>query len=271
MIADYHTHTALCKHAEGEAGEYVARALRLGLDEIGCSEHIPMPHGIDTAHRMSLEQYYSIYAPNIEELRERYRGQIRVRKGIEADFFAGTEEWAGTFIKENDFDYVIGSVHFLGEWGFDSAVFVHEYAVRDIDATYIQYFETVRKSARSGLFDIVGHCDLIKKFGHRPTRNLDDVMRETMKVIKENDLCVEINTSGLRKPVKEMYPSESILNMIKELRIPLTLGSDAHSPGDVGKDFERAIAFIEEYGRGRIAVFEKRERRDVAVTKLMPA
>lgn len=271
MIVDYHTHTSLCKHAEGELEEYVARALDLGLDEVGCSEHIPMPHGFDSAHRMDIEQYYSTYAPRVEEVREQYRGKIAVKRGIEADFFSGTENWVREFIKENDFDYVIGSIHFLGDWGFDSALFVHQYEERDIDATYVQYFEAVKKSAESGLFDVVGHCDLIKKFGHRPTKDLDDVVRETMKVIRNHGLCVEINTSGLRKPVKEMYPSESILKMIRELQIPLTLGSDAHSPTDVGRDFEKAVALVEEYGRGQIAVFEKRKRQEVKVTKVMAA
>lgn len=268
MIVDYHTHTSLCKHASGDAVEYVDRAAALGLDEIGCSEHIPMPGGFDSKHRMSLEEYQTIYAPRVTEVRERYKGTIAVKRGIEADFFPGTEEWVRGFIRDNDFDYVIGSVHFLGSWGFDDMVFVHEYDERDIDAVYEQYFEAVRASARSGLFDIIAHCDLVKKFGHRPKRDMGDVVRETMKVIRDNGLCIEINTSGLRKPVREMYPAESILAVARETGVPLTLGSDAHSPGDVGADFERAVGLIERYGNGRICVFDRRRRSEVRVSKM---
>ncbi|MEX1139267.1 MAG: histidinol-phosphatase HisJ [Bacteroidota bacterium] len=268
MIVDYHTHTSLCKHAQGDAEEYILRAIELGLDEIGCSEHIPMPGGFDEKHRMSLEQYQSMYAPRVTELRDRYRGEIIVRRGIEGDFFPGTESWVAGFIKENGFDYVIGSVHFLGSWGFDDMVFVHNFEGRDIDDVYEKYFEAVRQSARSGLFDIIAHCDLVKKFGHRPKKDLTELIRETMKEIRRNNLCIEINTSGLRKPVKEMYPSESILKIAHEIGVPLTLGSDAHDPADVGADFTRAIALVEQYGNGRISVFERRERSEVAVSKM---
>lgn len=265
MIADYHTHTALCKHAEGTLEEYVRRAADLGLDEIGCSEHVPMPDGFDAAHRMDMNRYYEEYAPAVGELKEKYRKRIIVRRGIEADFFPGTEEWIRGFVKENGFDYVIGSVHFIGEWGIDNPLFVHHYEERDIDSTYEAYFEAIRRSARSGLFDIIGHCDLVKKFGHRPKKDMTEILRETMKVIAENDLCVEINTSGLRKPVKEIYPSEDILALAKEFKIPLTLGSDAHSPEDVGRDFGQAVALVERYGAGKITIFDQRKRREVAV------
>jgi histidinol-phosphatase (PHP family) len=268
MIVDYHTHTSRCKHATGDAGDYVEQALALGLDEIGCSEHIPMPGGFDSKHRMSLEEYQTIYAPRVTELRDRYRGRITVRRGIEADFFRGTEEWVRGFIRENDFDYIIGSVHFLGTWGFDDVVFVHQYVDRDIDTVYEQYFDAVRQSARSGLFDIIAHCDLVKKFGHRPKRDIGDIVRETMRVIRDNGLCIEINTSGLRKPVREMYPSESILAVAHEAGVPLTLGSDAHAPGDVAADFDRAVGLIERYGNGRICVFERRQRREVKVAAM---
>jgi len=269
LIVDYHTHTSLCKHAQGNAEDYIRRAIGLGLSQIGCSEHIPMPDNFDEKHRMSIGEYYGTYAPQVTELREKYRDDIIVRRGIEADFFPGTEPWVGGFIKENEFDYVIGSVHFLGTWGFDDVVFVHRYVENDVDRVYEQYFEAVKKSAQSGLFDIIGHCDLVKKFGHRPTKNLGDIIRETMKAIRSNDLCIEINTSGLRKPAKEMYPSEQILEIARELRIPLTLGSDAHAPEDVARDFDKAIQLIDYYGDGSIATFDRRDRAMVPVSRLV--
>jgi len=267
MIVDYHTHTSLCKHATGTPEDYVLRALELGFDEIGMSEHIPMPDSFDERHRMSIEEYYQRYAPSVVEVSERYKKRIQVRRGIEADFFDGTQEWVREFIKENDFDFVIGSVHFLGSWGVDDPTFVHRYEEADVDRIYEEYFHTVERAVRTGLFDIVGHYDLVKKFGYRPTRNMDELIREVIGEIKKNDLCLEINTSGLRKPVQEMYPSEFILSLARDVRLPLTLGSDAHAPEDVGKDFPLAVEMIERYGSGKISLFEKRERREVDVTK----
>ena len=265
MMVDYHTHTALCKHGKGTVEDYVRRAIELGLDEIGCSEHIPMPDRFDEIHRMTIEQYDAQYAPAVSEAAEHFRNSIVVRRGIEADFFVGTEPWVRGFIDQNDFDYVIGSVHFLGEWGFDNPIFVHRYEERDVDATYEQYFQTVAQSARSGLFDVIGHCDLVKKFGHRPSRSMADPIRAMMEVIREHGLAIEINTSGLRKPVHEVYPGPQILNVAKELRVPITLGSDAHAPEDVGADFDAAVAMIEQYAGGRLSLFEKRQRKEVRV------
>jgi len=271
MVVDYHTHTLLCKHGEGNVEEYVRRAISLGLDEVGCSEHIPMPHDFDHVHRMSVDEYYSRYAPMVTESRRRFDGRIAVKRGIEADFFAGTESWVERFIEENDFDYVIGSVHFLGEWGFDNPVFIHRYEERDVDALYEDYFETVDRACASGLFDIVAHFDLVKKFGHRPTRNIDDLLRRVLQSIKRYDLCMEINTSGLRKPVKEMYPDMHILRMAAELEIPLTLGSDAHRPDDVAYAFDDAVELVNEYGGGKIATFDRRVRMLEPVSRLRPA
>lgn len=271
MIVDYHTHTALCKHGEGTVDDYVQRALALGLDEIGASEHIPMPDRFDEVHRMTLEQYTRGYAPEVSEAAERYKGTIAVRRGIEADFYAGTEPWVRDFIDRNDFDYVIGSVHFLGEWGFDNPVFLHRYEERDIDATYEQYFDTVARSAKSGLFDIIAHCDLVKKFGHRPTKSMREPIRAMMEAIKKENLAIEINTSGLRKPVREPYPGPEILAVARELQIPITLGSDAHTPNEVGADFDVAAALIEQYAGGRISVFEKRQRKEVPLRHLRNA
>lgn len=271
MIVDYHTHTALCKHGTGSVEDVVVRAIELGLDEIGCSEHIPMPDRFDEVHRMTLEEYTDIYAPAVFEASERYKSSIVVRRAIEADFFAGTEAWVQRFIDENDFDYVIGSVHFLGAWGFDNPVFVHRYEERDIDQTYEQYFATVAASARSGLFDIIAHCDLVKKFGHRPTKSMAEPMRAMMEEIRRHDLAIEINTSGLRKPVGEPYPGADILALAKELRVPITLGSDAHSVEDVAAGFAEAVELVEHYAGGRLSVFEKRQRKEVRVSRLSKA
>lgn len=265
MLADYHTHNYLCKHADGTLEEYVLHAISIGLDEIGLSDHTPMPDQWDLSVRMTEEQFWSEYSPTVQALREKYKNRIAVKFGLEGDFMPGTEAWVQAFNAKSDFDYVIGSVHYIDDWGFDNPTFVAKYDVKDVNEIYDQYYDRIKRSAQSGLFDIIGHCDLVKKFGHRPTKAMEDVLRETFKVVKQSGMAVEINTSGLRKPVKEMYPSETVLSILSEYGIPLTLGSDAHTPTDVGRDFDKAKLLIERYGGGKISVFNKRQRSEVRV------
>lgn len=265
MMVDYHTHTKLCKHADGTAEDYVQKAIDLGLDEVGCSDHSPLPNRFDGEHRMTMEEFNEVYRPSVNDVQERFEKKIKVRFGVEADYLLGTEAYTREFLEENDFDFVIGSVHFLGDWGFDSLKNVYRYEEQDVYEVYVQYFSTLKNAAASALFDIVGHCDVVKVFGYRPDRDYEDVLRDAMKAIKENGLVVEVNTSGLRKPVREIYPSEKILEIIREMRIPLTLGSDSHKPEDVGRDFDRAVELVRKYGDGKITLFEKRKRREVTI------
>ncbi len=265
MLADYHTHNYLCKHADGTLEEYVQHAVSIGLNEIGLSDHTPMPDNWDSDVRMTEEQFNALYVPAVKELQEKYKGKISVKFGLEGDFMPGTEEWVKTFNTKSEFDYVIGSVHYLDDWGFDNPLFVAKYDEKDVNDIYGLYYQRIAQSAACGLFDIIGHCDLVKKFGHRPTKKMEEVLRETFKIVKQHDIAVEINTSGLRKPVKEMYPSENILSILSEYKIPLTLGSDAHTPTDVGRDFDLAKKFIEKYAGGKISVFNKRQRSEVTI------
>jgi histidinol-phosphatase (PHP family) len=266
MLVDYHTHTALCKHASGSVDDYVRSALERGLDEIGCSEHIPMPDGFDERHRMTAEEFRRVYLPQVAEAMTTYADQIRVRRGVEADFLPGAEWWIREFLAADEFDYVLGSVHFLGDWGVDDVLFVHKYAENDVNEVYKRYFEMVRRAAESGLFDIIAHFDLVKKFGYRPTIDVSNAVLQALTAIKDNGLCIEINTSGLRKPVNEIYPSREILMMIKKMEIPLTLGSDAHDPRDVGASFDLAVEMIREFGRGMISLFQRRQRTEVPIS-----
>ncbi len=265
MTVDYHTHTRLCKHGEGTVEDYVRKAIEVGLDEVGCSDHSPLPDGFDGEHRMTLEEFTEFYRPWVDEVREKFGKKIKVKFGIEADYLPGTEAFTRKFLNENDFDYVIGSVHFLGDLGIDSRKNVYRYDGQDVYELYVQYFATLKNAAASGLFDIVGHCDVVKVFGYRPDRDYDDILRDAMKAIKGNDLVVEINTSGLRKPVREIYPSEKILEIIREMRIPLTLGSDSHRPEDVGRDFDLALELVRKFGDGKITIFDKRKRQEVSI------
>jgi histidinol-phosphatase (PHP family) len=270
MIVDYHTHTKLCKHAQGDVEEYVLKAIELGFEEIGSSDHAPLPDGFDDRHRMNVELYYSSYAPSVSAIAEKYKDKIRIRRGIECDFLDRANNWTRKFIAENEFDFVIGSVHFVGSRGREKDLFGPDRRGDEIEGLYEAYYQAIADSAKAGMFDIIAHCDLIKKLGQFSSKRVDELIREAMVQIKRADLCIEINTSGLRKPENEEYPGEHILAYARDLRIPLALGSDAHTPADVGRDFDRAIFLIETYGRGMVALFDKRQRSEARVSKLRP-
>lgn len=268
MLVDYHTHSKYCRHAKGELDEYIERAVGLGLDEVGTSDHAPLPGGYDLEHRATLEEYQGGYARAVEELVERYKGKISVKRGIECDFLPWATEWNRGFIRENDFDYVIGSVHFVGEKGRERGLFGQSYAPSELEDLNVEYYCAVAEAARSGLFDVVAHIDLVKKLGPCETRKVEDALRAALDQIRAANLCLEINTSGLRRPEREMYPGGRILAIAKDLKIPMTLGSDAHKPEDVARGFDLAIAALERYAGGRLSVYEKRQRSEVQVSKI---
>jgi histidinol-phosphatase (PHP family) len=268
MIVDYHTHNRLCRHAQGDLEEYIQTAIRLGLDEIACSDHAPLPGDYDARHRMTVEEFYSQYAPAVSELTEKYSKKIKIRNAIEIDHLDWFTEWNKNFIAENDFDFVLGSVHFVGSQGHERPLFGPEYGRDELESLYEGYYLAIADSAKSGMYDIISHCDIVKKFGLFSSKRVDELVLEAMTQIKNAGVCIEINTSGLRKPEKEVYPSERILSIARELQIPLTIGSDAHKPEDVGRDFETIVSLVEVYGGGRISLFDKRNRTEVKVSRL---
>lgn len=268
MIVDYHTHNRLCRHAQGDLEEYILAAIRLGLDEIACSDHAPLPGNYDPRHRMTVEEFYAEYAPVVSEMAEKYAGKIRIKRAIEIDHLDWAADWNEEFIGENDFDFVLGSVHFVGPLGQEKPLFGPDYGKNELESLNEGYYRAIADSAKSGMFDVISHCDIVKKFGSFSSKRVDDLIMEAMTQIKKAGMCVEINTSGLRKPEKEVYPGERILSIVRELQIPLTIGSDAHTPEDVGRDFNTVVDLVQAYGGGKISLFEKRKRTEVKVSRL---
>lgn len=258
-IPDYHIHTILCKHAAGEPEDYIECALSKGLGEIGFADHIPLPGGIDIKHRMVEEQLEKQYIERILKLKEEYRNRIEIKLGIEADYYPGTEQYVSEIIDNYPFDYVIGSVHFLNGWGFDSYDEIEKFHNRDLNNIYREYFSELRKLVNTGIFDIVGHFDVIKKFGFKPENGYMNLVEDLLPDLKKSKMVVEINTSGLRKPVKEIYPSEEILVFLHRNGIKFTAGSDAHDPEQVGYKFSNLISFLEKNNIENLERFEKRE------------
>ncbi len=178
------------------------------------------------------------YVAEVQALKADFPGYVLL--GIEADYRPETVGEVTGLLDTYPFDYVIGSVHFLEDWAFDDPRNLAEYANRDIDEVWVQYLELVGDAAESGLFTILGHLDLVKKFGYRPTKTLDKELTRLVDRIARAGTLVEINTAGLHKPVGEAYPDPDILRRLCEAGVPITFGSDAHAPEQVGRDFRHA-------------------------------
>lgn len=257
-VVDYHMHTPLCGHAVGEPREYVLRAIEAGLGEIGFSDHAPLVAYQDPKIAMPLEQLPQ-YHKMIEAVRSQFEKKIMIKVALEADFIVGFEDKTKEILLNYPYDYVIGSVHFLGDWGFDNPNDLSRWNGANIDQIYRQYYKLLRLSAQSRLFDIMGHVDLVKKFGHRPSSDMATEIMTTAEVFKMTGVAVEINTAGLRKPVNEIYPSLDALRIYCQSGVPLTFGSDAHSPNEVAADFDKAFQLARAAGYREYVTFKNRQ------------
>lgn len=256
MIADYHIHTGLCGHARGSVEEMVESALEKGFEQVGIADHMPMLYAEHSYLSMTPEQLPG-YVEEVLQAKERYAGRIKVLLGIEADYHAPTQAERVAMLGKYPFDYIIGSVHVLGDWIFDSPSDVDRYDELDLDEFYLEYLREVRDMVASGVYDIVGHPDLAKKFDKRPSIDLAPHYREILVAMKELGTCYEVNTAGLRWPVGEMYPEPAFVRMAAALGVPVTLGSDAHCPEDVGRDFDMALELVLGSGYRDLATFER--------------
>ena len=257
-ICDYHMHTPLCGHAQGQPEEYAQQAIKIGLKEIGFSDHAPLVSHRDPSITMDFAQLPE-YQRLVESVRGQFQGRLSVKVGIEADFIPGFEAKTKTILDSYPYDYVIGSVHFINDWAFDNPDDLRGWEQADTNKIYIQYYSYLRRSAQSGLFDIMGHVDLVKKFGHRPSSPMTAEIAMTAEVFKATKVAVEINTSGLRKPVKEIYPSLDVLKVYARAGIPLTFGSDSHEINHVGKDFDQARVLAQAAGYKEYVLFKNRK------------
>lgn len=258
IICDYHMHTPLCGHAVGMPSQYADHAVKAGLKEIGFSDHAPLVSHADPKITMNFEQL-PFYHAMIEDVKKKYGKNLNVLVGIEADFLPGHEAKTKAILDSYPYDYVIGSVHFIGQWGFDDPKERELWDKHDVNGVYRYYHELLRKSAECGLFDYMAHVDLVKKFGHRPSDDMTQEVEKTARVFKETGMVIEINTSGLRKPVKEIYPSLEYLKIYQKAGVPLTFGSDAHDPKDVGRDFDKGLKLAKAAGYKEYVLLRKRK------------
>ena len=202
------------------------------------------------------------YLGMISEEKKDYNDRIKVKLGLEVDFPL-FDSFDHGYMDHPEMDYLIGSCHFLDDWPFDHPDHVEEFSRRDINRVYEQYYDIMRSLVSSGRFQVVGHFDLVKKFGHRATRDFTGTIEEIASIMGANNVAAEINTAGFRKPVKEIYPSEEIISIFFNKNVPVTLGSDAHSPVEISHMFCEALEIIKKAGYRKLSGFEKKQRYDI--------
>jgi histidinol-phosphatase (PHP family) len=270
MLTDYHLHlrpdeegTSFERYFSAENVErYLEAAESAGIEELGVSEHV-------YRFRQALHLWqHPLWVENAVDDVDAYCEFVRgtpLRLGIECDFIPGAEERIESLLAARDFDYVVGSVHFIGEGdaAIDHKGFDVWEAAGDPDEVWRRYFEMLADAARSGLFDILAHPDLVKVWGRAtplPDRDLRAFYEPAVEAIAESGIAVEISTAGLRKPVGELYPSRQFAEMCVEAGASFALSSDAHLPEQIGFEYDRAVQFMDELGIGELCVFEQRQR-----------
>ncbi len=261
-MLDYHIHTSRCGHAEGLIEDYVEKAVEKGIEEIGFSDHFPMDilgFSAETICSMNFEELED-YLEDIDTLNSKNKKRINIKTGVEMDYQSSIEEKLKEFTGDSRWDYIIGSVHFIDGYDFSKPGQDDFFNHNSIDDLYLKYFEKVKNLAKSGIFDIIAHIDLIKKYGKKPGKiSLEEVYGEVARVVSDSDMVVEINTAGLRHPVGEIYPSDELMKKLVEKGVPFTLGSDAHRPEDIGFGFRTIKEKLEKHKVESLVGFQKRE------------
>lgn len=275
ILEDWHTHSALCRHAVGSIEEYIRKAIELELDTIGLSDHFPYEF-LKNIERLPYENYaitleeIKDYLTLAEFLKDKYTKAINIRLAFEIDFVENQVSALNTHLNKykNHLDYILGSIHILnfqdgrGAWAFDDNHFRNDYNYYGADKVYMNYYRTIQKMINSNDFDfdIIAHFDLPKKFNDIPD-NKDIVYNEAMKsleLIKKRNLVMEINTAGLRKNIKEQYPSKELIQEMYDFDISILLGSDAHDPNYIAWQFKEIIDLVKKIGYNQLVHFNKR-------------
>lgn len=271
MLTDYHLHlrpdsidAAPERYFTREnIDRYLTAASAAGIAELGCAEHM---YRFTEALEVWSHPFWEEWAVDDIDRYCEVVGASPIRLGLEADFVPGAEDRLGDLISARPFDFVVGSVHFIGDRSLDT----DEYTIwddrSDPDEIWRRYFETIAGAVRSGLFDILAHPDLVKVWGRAgrlPSRDPRFFYEPAIEAIAESDISVEVSTAGIRKGVAEIYPAPAFMEMCVEAGATFALSSDAHEPGQVGFEYPRALEFLAAHGVGELAVFESRRRGSV--------
>ncbi|TCS82552.1 histidinol-phosphatase HisJ family protein [Tepidibacillus fermentans] len=269
MITDYHVHLETGPYTIEWLEKYVEVAIQRGITDLGFSEHgyrfkqskaILYNPWIAERQTEDINEYVNLI------LQAKEKG-IDVKLGIELDFIPGKEKEIEDFLKPYPWDYVIGSVHWIDDWGFDLTEMREKWNQRSILKVYEEYFWRVERLLESMQFDILGHVDVIKVFGHRPSEEEQEQLLalydRLVPLIQQSGITVEMSTAGLRKPVGELYPAPLLMERLTKAQVPMMINSDAHRPEHVGEDYDKGIDYLRSYGVNEVSIFEQRKRKMV--------
>ena len=266
QIADLHTHTRLCKHAEGRPEEFLSAALARGESWFGISDHCPWPDGFDPMSRMDVSEYPQ-YREIVRTLRSKAEGTpLKVLYAIEMDYVPGKMDSVRKNLEKEEFDYIIGSIHYIEDFAFDNPDLLDEWKKPGTsEHVWDVYLKYLKEYVASCDFQILGHADLPKKFGYRPVESEIFLKRfsEIFELAASKGIVLELNTAGLHVPAQEIYPSKRLLQLAKRAGMKLSYGSDAHTPQTVGRDFEAAAELARECGFSGFVTFEQKRLIDL--------
>jgi histidinol-phosphatase (PHP family) len=271
VLTDLHVHlrpdargaTAETHFTAANAERYAEVASERGIGFLGVSEHVHR-------FRQALEVWdHPFWRENATDDLDAYcefvRSETDLALGLEADYVPGREDRIARLLEGREWDYVLGSVHFLGEGAVDMGGEWDLWrSASDPEKVWRRYFETLGEAARSGLFDVLSHPDLVKVWGPerpRPGRDPRFLYEAAMDGIADSDVAIEVSTAGLRKAAREIYPAPDLLAMCLDAGRPVALSSDAHTPNDLGYRYEEAVELLGSMGVSELAVFEGRRRR----------
>lgn len=273
-MIDYHLHTLFCNHAVGGMERYVQNAVDSGFREICFLDHLTIrPAGgfkaragekAEPGLSMTPEEIpHYFYAVQI--LKQAYKSRISVKAGLEVDFNPDLADYYQKIADTYAFDVIASSLHFPN--GFD--IVTHRsgwrYGENNADEVYAMYFEQLKKMLEYNYFDVICHIDLVKKFGRKPKRSFEMEYDNILGIIKDRDKTIEVNTSGYDHPARDIYPSLGILEKCCRKGIPITMGSDAHHPANVGRHYQRVLPILLSVGYRKLAIFTKRQRGEIQI------
>ncbi len=268
MLADYHVHTAYCRHAKGSINEYIEKAIALGLNEIGFTDHLGRYYLTPSQKRKhwdwgikdgDLPRYFD----DLCTLKENYKKDIRISIGLEVDYVKGTEQTAAEIMSAYPLDYAICSVHCLPYFGWKH---IFQYSDQDPLTLFTEYFSTVKDALNCGVFQVIAHMDLIWRYVPWDWENdtqMSELIRNTVQVAAKSPTIVEINANGYHwfteNNPDDNNPFAIMTEEIGKRNVLITLASDAHEPSSVGNHFTPMIKFLKKQGVHSFCTFDKKK------------
>ncbi|MBO3798733.1 MAG: histidinol-phosphatase [Thermoproteota archaeon] len=260
MKINYHIHTTF-SDGSSRMSDYCEAAVRKGFEEIAFTDHLTVfPNGSSSTGSLDWLRLES-YVEEARMVSEKYGGKLTVRLGLEVDYIPGNEKILEDMLDSYDFDFLMGSVHFVGGICIDSPshriLVEKEIGKNGFNKFYSAYMRLVGKAVETGLFNVVSHIDIVRIWGFTPSDGFLDE-QNVLRLVKQHGMCIEVSSRGLRQPVNSIYPSQRIMRKTRELEISLTVGTDAHSVEEIDYAYDSLINYVKAFGYDSIATISKR-------------